>query len=113
MNAYYSNTNTRRYTHSSSDAIRKAYISRTRKQAIASFVSSLSESVDTKALKNLILALKIISGIVCAVSFFAVVGMIEAGTISSFSGILCTAVIAALESLCFIPTVPKRSNYHK
>ena len=103
MNAYYTNTNTRRYAQSNSDAIRKAYISRTRKQTIANFISSLSESIDTKALKNLILALKIISGIVCAISFFAVVGMIEAGTISALSGILCTAVIAALECLCFIP----------
>ena len=104
MNAYYTNTNTRRYAQSSSDAIRKAYITRTRKQTITRLISSLSESVDTKALKKLIFTLKVISGIVCAISFFAVFGMIEAGTISAFSGILCTAVIALLECLCFIPT---------
>ena len=112
MNAYYSNTNTRRYTQSNSDAIRKAYISRTRKQTVARFISSLSESIDTQALKALVFALKVISGIVCAVSFFAVVGMIEEGTISAFSGILCTAVIAVLECLCFIPTskAPKENK---
>ena len=104
MNAYYTNTNTRRYAQSNSDAIRKAYISRTRKQTIAKFISSLSESVDTQILRALIIALKVISGIVCAISFFAVVGMIEAGTISAASGIFCTAVIAILECLCFVPT---------
>lgn len=112
MNAYYSNTNTRRYSQSNSDAIRKAYISRTRKQTVARFISSLSESIDTHALKALVFTLKVISGIVCAISFFAVVGMIEAGTISAFSGILCAAIIAALECLCFIPTA-KAPNKNK
>ena len=113
MNAYYTNTNTRRYTQSSSDAIRKAYISRTRKQTVANLIASLSESIDSAALRAIIFALKVISGIVCAISFFAVVGMIETGSISAFSGILCTVVISVLECLCFIPTAPKRSNSHK
>ena len=99
MNAYYSNTNTRRYTQSNSDAIRKAYISKSRKQAVTNFISSLSESIDTQALKSLVLALKIISGIVCAISFFAVVGMIEAGTISAVSVLRPNASCLSLCSL--------------
>ena len=110
MNAYYTNTHTKRYVQNDSDAIRRAYLSNVRKQSVLRFIASLAESADTKVMQRLILALKIISGIVCAISFFAVVGMIEEGSISVLSGILCTVVIAALECLCFIPTAPHQKH---
>ena len=99
MNAYYTNTHTRRLAQNDSDAIRKAYLAHMRKQSVLKFFA-----IDAKAIKNLIFALKIISALVCTISFFAVVGMMESGSISIFSGILCTLFIAALECLCFIPT---------
>ena len=99
MNAYYTNTHIGRFTQTDSDTIRKAYLASMRKQSILKLFSF----VDAKFIKNSILALKIISAIVCAVSFFAVVGMIENGSISMISGIICTLFIAALECLCFIP----------
>lgn len=103
MNAYYTSTNTKRFIQRDSDAIRRAYIAKTRKQSILNFFSSLLGEVDSKTFRNIIIAIKAISGLVCAISFFAVVGMIDSGSISVFSGIVCTVLIAALESLCFIP----------
>ena len=100
MNAYY--TNTKRFISRDSDAIRRAYLSNSRKQSVLNFIASLFEDVDSKTLKNIIFAIKAISGLVCAISFFAVIGMIDSGSISVFSGIVCTLLIAALESLCFI-----------
>ena len=112
MNAYYSNTHTRRYAQNDSNAIRRAYLYNDRKQSVLRFINSLAESAETKVMQRIILALKIISGIVCAISFFAVVGMIEEGSISVISGILSTIVIAALECLCFIPTASNK-KYQK
>lgn len=100
MNAYYTNTHIGRFTQNDSDAIRKAYLANMRKQNILKIFSF----IDAKFIKSMILTLKILSTIVCAVSFLAVVGMIESGSISMLSGILCTLVIAALECLCFMPT---------
>lgn len=103
MNAYYTNTNIqKRYTQHNSDMIRKAFIANTRKRELHSFISNLL-SVEPKAMLKIIFALKVIGGIVCAVSFFAVLALIEAGSISSASGVFCAILIAALECLCFIP----------
>ena len=100
MNAYYTNTHIGRFTQSNSDAIRKTYLANMRKQSIMSFFSF----IDAKLIKNLIFTFKIISAIVCAVSFFTIVALIETGSISMITGVLCTALIAVLECLCFIPT---------
>ena len=108
MNAYYTNTNTKRFISRDSDAIRRAYMANSRKQSILNFFASLFEDIDSKALRNIIFAIKAVSGIVCAISFFAVIGMIDSGSISVFSGIVCTMLIAALESLCFIPVKNKK-----
>ena len=108
MNAYYTSTNTKRFIPKDSDAIRRAYIANSRKQSILNFFASLFEEVDSKMLKKIIFAIKVVSGLVCAISFFAVIGMIDNGSISVFSGIVCTMFIAALESLCFIPVKSKK-----
>lgn len=79
-----------------SDSIRKAYLAKARRRAIA-------EIADSRSVWTMIFALKIISGIICAIGFFSVIGLIEAGSISPLSGIFCTLLIALLESLCFIP----------
>ena len=100
MNAYYTNSNTQKKYNS--DMIRKAFIAKTRKRELHSFISNLL-SIELKAIFKIIFALKVIGGIVCAVSFFTVLSLIEAGSISSASGILCAILIAALECLCFIP----------
>ena len=102
MNAYYTNSGIgRRYE--SSDSIRRAYIANSRKKAVMEFIRSLSVAVDSKALLRLIMSLRIIGGIVCAVGFFAVIGLIETNSISVAAGIFCTALIALLECLCFLP----------
>lgn len=103
MNAYYTNTNSqRRYTERNSDSIRKAFIANTRKRELASLLTSLL-SIDSQTAMKLILALKIVGGIVCAVSFLTVLALIEAESISFTFGIVCTFLIAVLECLCFIP----------
>ena len=88
-----------------SDAIRKAYLSRTRKE-------SFFGAVDSAVIWYMIFALKVIGGIVCAASFFTVLGKIELGTLSPIAGILCTLLIAALECLCFVP-IGKRPGKRK
>ena len=110
MNAYYTNTNIRRYEKNDSDAIRRAYLANTRKKELSELVSSVASSIDSAATRNFILALKIISGILCVVGFLAVVCLIEAGSLSVASGILATAIIAAVECLCFVPTANKQKS---
>lgn len=110
MNAYFTSTNTKRFIARDSDAIRRAYIANTRKQSILRFFSFLLDEVDSKAFRNIIFAIKAISGLICAISFFAVIGMIDRGSISVFFGIVCTVLIAALESLCFIPIKSKNKK---
>ena len=113
MNAYYTSTRTniqRRYERTDSEAIRRAYIANTRKKAILDLISSISESIDSKMLWNIIMTLKVISGIICAIGFFAVVALIECGSLSIVSGLVCTAIIAAVECLCFIPMGNKQKS---
>lgn len=113
MNAYYTGTNTnagRRLVHRDSDAIRRAYIASTRKKAIVDFFESFASGIDSAVLFNIILSFKIISGIVCGIGFLAVIGLIEAGTISFTAGIACTVIIALLECLCFIPMGNKKRS---
>lgn len=112
MNAYYTNTNTRnrRYERRDSDAIRRAYIVNTRKKEFSALIGSLAASIDSKTILNLILAIKIISGILCAVGFLSVICLIEAGSLSIISGLVATAIIAAIECLCFVPTTSKEKN---
>lgn len=109
MNAYYTNSGIGR-RHESSDSIRRAYLANSRKRAVAEFIRSLSTAVDSRALLRLIMALRIIGGVVCAVGFFAVIGLIETNSISVAAGILCTALIALLECLCFIPVGSSRAG---
>jgi hypothetical protein len=112
MNAYYTNTNIRRnirsYERNDSDAIRKAYLANTRKKEFSALIGALAASIDSKALRNLILSLKVISGILCAIGFISVICLIEAGSLSVVSGIIATAIIAAVECLCFVPTVDRQ-----
>jgi hypothetical protein len=106
MNAYYTSTRTniqRRYERTNSEAIRRTYLANTRKKAILDFINSIAEGIDSKMLWNAIMTLKIVSGIICAIGFFAVVSLIESGSLSIGSGLGCTAIIAAIECLCFIP----------
>ena len=112
MNAYYTNTNIRRYEKNDSDAIRKAYLVNTRKKELSDLVSSVASGIDSATTRNFILALKIISGILCVIGFLAVVCLIEAGSLSVVSGIFATAIIAAVECLCFVPTTNKQ-KYNK
>ena len=79
-----------------SDSIRKKYLAKARKQELLS-------AVDSVIVWHVIFALKILGGIICAVSFFAILGMIEGGKLSAFSGILCTVLVTLLECICFIP----------
>ena len=112
MNAYYAGTRTniqRRYERTDSEAIRKAYLANVRKKAFFDLINSLSASIDSKALWNAVVTLKIISGIICTIGFFAIIALIERGTLSILSGFACTAIIAAVECLCFIPM----GNKHK
>ena len=101
MNAYYTHTNT--HTSQNSDAIRKAFLANSRKKKVEDMISSLASGISSKMIWSIIFALKIISGIVCAVSFFSVLGLIENGSLSPASGIACTLLIAVLECLCFVP----------
>ena len=110
MNAYYTNTNIRRFERNDSDAIRKAYLANTRKKELLSFIGSLAESIDSKALWNFILSLKIASAVICVIGFIAVVSLIEAGTLSIATGIVATAIIAAVECLCFVPISKAKNN---
>ena len=110
MNAYYTNTNIRRFERNDSDSIRKAYLANTRKKEVMSFIGSLAESIDSKTLWSFILSLKIISGIICVIGFLAVVSLIEAGTLSIASGFVATAIIAAIECLCFVPIKKQKNN---
>jgi len=106
MNAYYTSTKTniqRRYERTDSEAIRRAYLANTRKKAILDLINSIAESIDSKMLWNAIMTLKVVSGIICAIGFFAIVALIELGSLSIVSGLACTAIIAAIECLCFIP----------
>ena len=111
MNAYYTGSRAnvqRRYERTDSDTIRKAYLANTRKKAIFDFINSFSECVDSKMLWNAILILKVVSGIICALGFMAVICLIEAGSLSTASGIVCTLIVAVIECLCFIPMGDKR-----
>lgn len=101
MNAYYTHTNTR--TSQNSDAIRKAFLANSRKKKVEDMISSLASGIGSKMIWNIIFALKVISGIVCAISFFSVLGLIENGSLSPASGIACSLLIAVLECLCFVP----------
>ena len=104
MNAYYTNTNIqRRYERTDSDTIRRAYLANTRKKAVANFISSLAESVDAMGLRKVLTTIKIISAVLCAIGFFTVICLMESSSISAFSGIVCTLIIAAIECLCFVP----------
>jgi hypothetical protein len=110
MNAYYTNTNIRRFERNDSDSIRKAYLANTRKREFLSLIGSLAESIDSKTLWSFILTLKIVSGIICVIGFLAVVSLIEAGTLSIASGFIATAIIAAVECLCFVPIKKQNNN---
>ena len=79
-----------------SDYIRRAYMSRARKDAFLG-------AIDSALIWYMILALKIIGGTVCAISFFAIIGKIEMGALSPVAGILCTVLVTMLECLCFVP----------
>lgn len=79
-----------------SDSIRKAYLAKSRR---AAFI----DAVDSTFLWYIIFALKVIGSIVCAVSFFVILGRIELGSISPAAGIFAAAVVALLECLCFVP----------
>ena len=103
MNAYYTNSNIRRYERNDSDSIRRAYLANTRKKEISELIGALASSIDSKVMWSLILTIKIISGILCAIGFLAVVCLIEAGSLSIAAGIVATAIIAAVECLCFVP----------
>ena len=84
------------YSRYDSDSIRKAYLAKARKNAIAG-------AIDSAILWYVLFAMKIIGGIVCTISFFSILGMIESGTMSPIAGILCTVLVALLECLCFVP----------
>lgn len=84
------------YGRYDSDSIRKAYLNKARRNAIASVI-------DSTLLWYVLFAMKVIGGIVCAITFFSILGMIEAGAMSPVAGILCTVLVALLECLCFVP----------
>ena len=86
-----------------SDSIRKAYLNKARKNAIA-------DVLDSSLLWYVLFAMKVIGGIVCAIVFFSVLGMIEAGSMTPAAGILCTVLAALLECLCFLPIGSRPSN---
>jgi len=90
FNTYYKNTRT------DSDSIRRAYLARTRKE-------SASGVIDSTVIWYVIFSLKIACGIASAIGFFAILGMIDSGALSPFSGIFCTVLAALLECLCFVP----------
>ena len=79
-----------------SDSIRRAYLSRSRKETLLGVI-------DSTVLWYVIFALKVICGVASAVGFFAILGMIENGAISPITGILFTVLAALLECLCFVP----------
>ena len=88
------------YTHELKKVDERQYES---KKKVEDMISSLASGISSKMIWSIIFALKIISGIVCAVSFFSVLGLIENGSLSPASGIACTLLIAVLECLCFVP----------
>ena len=111
MNAYYTNSNSiKKYSNNESDAIRRAYLSNIRKNEALSFIKSFSGEINSKAIYNLITILKVISGIICALGFFTVIGLMDAGSISIGGGIVSTVMIAILECLCFIPFGNKKDQ---
>ena len=93
INTYFERS---RATAQTSDSIRKAYLSNSRKAAWAG-------AIDSAVMWYIIVALKVIGGIICAVSFFTILGKVELGTLSPLAGIISALVVAPLECLCFIP----------
>lgn len=111
MNAYYTNNNT--HTSANSDAIRKAFLSNSRKQKFVEIIRSFTSGIDSQTIWSIIFSFKIIGCIVCAISFFAVLGLIEVGSITPASGIFCAILISLLECLCFIPIGEKPKKIKK
>lgn len=94
INSYYN-----RPLESSMD-IRRAYMANTRRREMRAFTSRL---LANPTVWTVLFALKIICGIACAIALFTIIGLTESGEISSLSGIFSAIIIAAFESLCFIP----------
>ena len=94
MNSYYN----RQYQ--SSGDIRRAYLTKSRKAEVLSFVRS---ALMNPKVWYTLFTIKLILASVCAIALFTVIGSIEAGTLSPIVGILTALVVAAIECLCFIP----------
>ena len=100
MNANLNMNSYKNHAYKTSDEIRRAYMANTRRRELSAYVSRiLSSPMAWKAL----VATKIILGIACAIVLFSIIGKIEAGSMTAVSGIFAALVIAAVESLCFIP----------
>ena len=85
-------------TYQSSSDIRRTYLASSRKLELANLLS-----LSTTFAKNLIFILKAILAIACAIAFFSVIGLIESGQITFFTGFVYTVLISLAECICFIP----------
>ena len=91
-------------TYQSSSDIRRAYLASSRKVELEKLFS-----VSPAFAKNLVFALKAILALACAIAFFSVIGLIESGEITFFTGFIYTALISLAECLCFI-TFKSKNN---
>jgi membrane protein YdbS with pleckstrin-like domain len=102
--------NTYRNTYRTSDDIRRAYMANTRRREISSYIA---KALATPSIWRALFAIKVVLGIACAIALFSVIGLIDAGSMSAVSGIAIAIVIAAVESLCFIPIGENPDRHNK
>ena len=102
INNYYTN-------QISSSDIRRAYIQSSRRRDAIAFIKS---SLKNPTVWHTLFVIKIMLGLISAISLFAVMGSIESGELSFLSGIIAALVIAFVECLCFIP-IGKRPKSRK
>jgi hypothetical protein len=100
MNANLNMNTYRNPAYRTSDDIRREYLQNARRREIVSYVNKL---LAKPSVRNALVTLKTLIAIACAIALSSVIGSIEAGTITALSGIFYSAVIAAVECLCFIP----------
>ena len=100
MNANLNMNSYKNHAHRTSDEIRRAYMANTRRRELSAYVSRI---LATPTAWKALFTAKIILGIACAIVLFSIIGKIEAGSMNAVSGIFTALIIAAVESLCFIP----------
>ncbi len=94
MNTYYNRP------RSSAD-IRREYIQNSRRREAIAFVKS---ALNNPKVWYTVFAIKTVFALASAIALFTVIGGIESGELSFFSGIVAALVVAAVECVCFIPT---------